>query len=126
MRVPLGRGPAVPPVAGKGAGRRQGFDESWPGDERVALRFAAAEPGSLELIVRRFADPLFGLAARLAGPERGEAVVEEAFLRAVAARERYRGEPPLEKWLQGFVEESARGHRASAGDAAHGEFAPPF
>ena len=115
-------------AAGKGASRPRG--EEWPGDERAARRFAAGEPGSLELLVRRFADDLFPLAARLAGPRLGEAVLEEAFLRAVASRDRYRGEPPLGEWLRGFVEQSAADRFGAPPPGAAGEgeadVAPPF
>jgi hypothetical protein len=88
----------------------------------------------LELVVRRFAEELFPLAARLAGAEHGEALLEDAFLRALAAREGYRGEPPFGEWLRAFVEASAKSRpRASSGagalpGAAAGEtdVAPPF
>jgi hypothetical protein len=130
MGASLGLGPASPREPG-GKGSPRSRTESWPGDERAASRFAAGEPGSLELLVRRFADNLFPHAARLAGAERGEALLEEAFLRALAARTRYRGEPPLGDWLLGFVEESAkdrfRPQAAGAPMASAAEpVAPPF
>jgi hypothetical protein len=130
MGSSLGLGPASPREAGgKGASRPRG--EEWPGDERAARRFAAGEPGSLELLVRRFADDLFPLAARLAGAERGEALLEEAFLRAVASRERYRGEPPLGEWLRSLVVQSAADGFGSvpqgpARDEGEAGLAPPF
>src|ERR1035437_2153097 len=70
-----GGGPAPPGGAG-GRGIRRPRAEVWPGDERVALRFAAGEPGSLALLVRHFAEELFPLAARLAGAEHGEGLLE--------------------------------------------------
>lgn len=104
--------------------------EAWPGDERMALRFAAGEPGSLALLVRHFAEELFPLAARLAGAERGEALLEDAFLRALAARESYRGDPPLGEWLRGFLEKSAKARfRLSSGTGSPESdtaVAPPF
>ncbi|HEX7579608.1 MAG TPA: hypothetical protein VF580_06380, partial [Thermoanaerobaculia bacterium] len=100
MGFSLGLGPASPREAGR-RGIRRPRAEVWPGDERVALRFAAGEPGSLALLVRHFAEELFPLAARLAGAEHGEALLEDAFLRALAARKSYRGDPPLGEWLRG-------------------------
>jgi hypothetical protein len=102
-----GSGPASPREPG-GKDPPRSRAEAWPGDERAARRFAAGEPGSLELLVRHFAEDLFPYAARLAGVERGEDLLEEAFVRALDARGRYRGEPPLGEWLRGLVEESAR------------------
>ncbi len=130
MALSLGLGPTSPRKPGR-RGVTGPLAEGWPGDERAALRFAAGEPGSLALLVGRFAEGLFPLAARLAGVERGEALLEEAFLRALAARERYRGEPPLEEWLTGLVEESARArprrYPGSAVPAGAGrDLAPPF
>ena len=129
MGFSLGLGPASPREAGR-RGIRRPRAEVWPGDERVALRFAVGEPGSLAFLVRHFAEELFPLAARLAGAEHGEALLEDAFLRALAARESYRGDPPLGEWLRGFVEKSAKARfRLSSGtgspesDAA---VAPPF
>ncbi len=124
-----GLGPASPREAGRrGIARLQ--REPWPGDERVALRFAAGEPGSLALLVRHFAEELFPLAARLVGAEQGEALLEDAFLRALAARESYRGEPPLGEWLRGFVEKSAKARfRLSSGTGSPREeaaVASPF
>jgi hypothetical protein len=130
MGFSLGLGPASAREAGRrGTPRPQ--VEAWPGDERVAMRFAAGEPGSLELMVRHFAEDLFPLAARLVGAERGEAILEDAFLRALAVRERYRGEPPLGEWLRGFVEESAKARsRLFSGTGSPSErdaaVAPPF
>ena len=130
MALSLGLGPTSSRKTGR-PGVTGPRAEPWPGDERAALRFAAGEPGSLALLVGRFAESLFPLAARLAGVERGEELLEEAFLRALASRERYRGEPPLEEWLKGLVEESARArpsrHPGNAvPEGAGAEIAPPF
>ena len=115
---PVGRSKAPPPTRDH---------ESWPGDDRAAARFAAGEPDALELLVRRYADDLFDEAARLVGPARGEEVVEETFLRAVAARDRYRGEPPLREWLGTLLHESAQGKGAPPPQSGDGPvFAPPF
>ena len=128
----LGPGPASPREPG-GKEPPRSRTEAWPGDERAARRFAAGEPGSLELLVRHYADDLFPFAARLAGVERGEDLLEEAFLRAVAGRSRYRGEPPLGEWLRGLVEESAKTFAPPSGAAAveptaaeADSLAPPF
>ena len=125
----LGRRPAgAPPVGRSKAAPLTREHESWPGDDRAAARFSAGEPDALELLVRHFADDLFVEAARLVGPDRGEEVVEETFLRALVDRDRYHGDPPLPEWLRTLLVASARG-KGSPPSPAGGEetdHAPPF
>jgi len=71
----------------------------WPGEERAVARFLAGDTTGFDLIVKRYSGMVFGLAARLLGPEEAEDIVQETFLRAYRALERFRGEASLKTWL---------------------------
>lgn len=71
----------------------------WPGDERAVTRFLAGDTTGFELIVKQYSGMVFSLAARLVGPAEAEDVVQETFLRAYRALERFRGESTLKTWL---------------------------
>ncbi len=125
MRLSLGRRPLSPLGARRIGSSPPRRPENWPGDDRAAARFAAAEPDSLALIVHHYAAELFPLAASLVGAEAGEALLEEAFLRALSARDRYRGTPPLGEWLRALVEESGK-ERPQPAMSGNLGVAPPF
>jgi RNA polymerase sigma-70 factor (ECF subfamily) len=71
----------------------------WPGDERAVTRFLAGDVTGFEMIVRQYSEMVFCLAARLVGPAEAEDVVQETFLRAYRALDRFRGESSLKTWL---------------------------
>ena len=73
--------------------------KDWPGDERAVTRFLAGDVTGFEQIVRHYSSMVFSLAARLVGPAEAEDIVQETFLRAYRALERFRGESSLKTWL---------------------------
>ncbi len=80
----------------------------WPGDERAVTLFLSGDAAAFEQIVRRYANMVFGLAARLVGPAEAEDVVQETFLRAWRGLENFRGESSLKTWLYAIALNRAR------------------
>ena len=82
-------------------------------DERAVSRFLAGDVAGFEAIVRRYSGMVFGLAARLVGPMDAEDVVQETFLRAYRALERFRGESTLKTWLYAIALNRIRARRGA-------------
>lgn len=80
----------------------------WPGDERAVTRFLAGDVTGFEQIVRHYSPMIFSMASRLVGPSDAEDIVQETFLRAYSALEKFRGESSLKTWLYAIALNRAR------------------
>lgn len=69
-------------------------------DEALMLKVQAGQTQMLELLVRRYERPLFGLALRVLGDRAGaEDAFQETFLRVFQKRASYRAGAPFRPWL---------------------------
>jgi len=69
-------------------------------DEALAARVAQGDPGAFEALYRRYGREVYVLAAHLAGPVRGEEVVQEVFAALWRHARRYdAGRAPFRAWF---------------------------
>jgi RNA polymerase sigma-70 factor (ECF subfamily) len=74
------------------------------GDADLLARFRAGDASSFDGIVRNHRSDLYRVALRILGRhERADEAVQEAFLRAWRALDRFRGEAALKTWLTRIV-----------------------
>ena len=97
----------VTPMAAAPAHHHPG-ERDWPGDEIALHRFLSGDVLGFEQIVRYYSTMVFSLAARFVGPADAEDVVQETFLRAYHALEKFRGESSLKTWLYAIALNRAR------------------
>lgn len=105
--------------------------------EELARRFARRDDGVMSEVYRRFGRPAFTVALRvLADRQLAEEAVQEGFVKAWQAADRYRPAQPLGAWLFAIVQRAAidtyrrerrhsRAGNESLGEEADPEAAPP-
>jgi RNA polymerase sigma factor (sigma-70 family) len=74
--------------------------------------------GAFEMLVRRHQQPAIRVAYAVAGPD-GEDAVQEAFVKAFHALDRFRAGAPFRPWLLRIVVNEARNRRRAAGRRVH-------
>ena len=79
-------------------------------DERLVQASLAGDLRAFETLVERYRDVVYRVAARIAGEDDADDVVQDTFLRAYHRLERYRGDGPFRAWLLRIAHNVALSH----------------
>lgn len=85
-----------------------------PPDGELVVRARAGDLDAFTQLLRRHEAMANRVAILIAGPDDADDVLQEAYLRAHRALDRFRDDAPFRPWLLAIVANQARNHRRSA------------